>query len=392
MGSAVEPATLAAGAAAPAGDGVRLGSLDSLRGLAALVVVFHHQFLTLFGYDGAEARWMFRTPLRLLVAGRASVLLFFVLSGFVLNLSLAGRPAWGTYAARRLSRIMPPYLVATLFSAALCVAVAPRPVATLSDWFNQQTWSGPVTAGSLLRYALLVDLQGESLNNVAWSLIYEVRISLLMPLLAWWAARSAPLAAAGAVALYGAAFVLMQERGIDRYYGASTLQGLVVTLYYVPFFVAGILLSNELARVRSGLSRAPPPLAWGLAALSLLLLASGRDPLIGAGAVLLIALSAGLPAWRALLGLPPLRWLGQVSYSLYLVHLPVTAATFHLLHGRGRPAALAALAVCLSLLAAQLLYVAIERPSIALGRRLAGAAPPLRRPPGPDAPRGRVVR
>ncbi len=61
----------------------RFYELDSLRGVAALTVVFHH-----FSRICPEriTHVLIRTPLRLLIAGHQAVILFFLLSGFVLTL------------------------------------------------------------------------------------------------------------------------------------------------------------------------------------------------------------------------------------------------------------------------------------------------------------------
>src|SRR5690606_25572931 len=78
---------------APAGAprGQRISSLDGLRGIAALVVLLYH--LTLVARPFLETGrtsnawwWITETPLKLLTAGTEAVLVFFVLSGFVVAL------------------------------------------------------------------------------------------------------------------------------------------------------------------------------------------------------------------------------------------------------------------------------------------------------------------
>ena len=69
----------------------------------------------------AHDAWLYATPLRLLVSGPAAVLLFFVLSGFVLTLSLKSekRPNYPAFAVSRFARIWLPFAVAILASAAV---------------------------------------------------------------------------------------------------------------------------------------------------------------------------------------------------------------------------------------------------------------------------------
>jgi hypothetical protein len=76
----------------------RLPSLDGLRGVAALIVVVHHTLLTVPSLSvayfldgpaavrGSKAWWLSWTPLHLIWAGGEAVIVFFVLSGFVLAL------------------------------------------------------------------------------------------------------------------------------------------------------------------------------------------------------------------------------------------------------------------------------------------------------------------
>ncbi len=89
--------------ARPAPTG-RWKGLDGLRGLAAIVVVLHHSLLTspslaLAYFGGPKApvgspSWLLTyTPLHLVWAGPEAVLVFFVLSGFVLTLPVLTSPA-----------------------------------------------------------------------------------------------------------------------------------------------------------------------------------------------------------------------------------------------------------------------------------------------------------
>ena len=71
----------------------RFRELDSLRGLAAITVVFHH-FSRICSPQIIHV--LDRTPLRILVAGHQAVILFFLLSGFVLTLPNKKEGSLGT--------------------------------------------------------------------------------------------------------------------------------------------------------------------------------------------------------------------------------------------------------------------------------------------------------
>ena len=76
-------------------------------------------------------------------------------------------------------------------------------------------------------------------------------------------------------------------------------------------------------------------------------------------------------------------WLGKVSYSLYLIHMPILAA---LAHGfpSARPALIALLAVSSSLLASELFHRWVEQPAQRFGRFLADSAIAFRYAAFPD--------
>src|SRR5205814_1190229 len=104
----------------PRGDQApRARGLDGLRGLAALVVVVHHCLLTsptlarayLPGHRalGPGAAALTYSPLHLFWAGSEAVIVFFVLSGFVLTLAVSGdRADWLRYYPRRMLRLYVP--------------------------------------------------------------------------------------------------------------------------------------------------------------------------------------------------------------------------------------------------------------------------------------------
>jgi len=94
------------------------------------------------------------------------------------------------------------------------------------------------------------------------------------------------------------------------------------------------------------------------------------DLFFGPAACALIAMALAAPGAAIVLNSAISLWLGRVSYSLYLFHLPIFLALIHALAGHLPLVAILALALALSLCAAEIAYRLIEYPAIRLGRWL----------------------
>lgn len=143
----------------------------------------------------------------------------------------------------------------------------------------------------------------------------------------------------------------------------------LASLYYLFLFVAGAAMAARrdaiaaFASLRIGRELARPVL---LASLVLLCSTAGTTAgyTVSIGAVLLIGLSATSPAIAGPLEHPVLAWLGRISYSLYLVHLPVLLALIHAFGDVVPLPVLLALVPPLSLIAAELFCRLVELPSL----------------------------
>jgi peptidoglycan/LPS O-acetylase OafA/YrhL len=359
----------------------RLRSLDGLRGVAALAVLLYHTSLIArpfldTGTRGDAWWWLTETPLKLATAGTEAVLVFFVLSGLVVALPVL-RPgfSWRRYYPTRLARLYLP-IWGSLALAALLVLLVPRPVqhASSGSWLLRAS-STTVDGWDWLREATLWP-RSYDLNNVLWSLRWEVLFSLALPLFV-----GAALLARGrwwwpAVLLCVAAPVAGRLWSIDA-------------LVYLPAFLLGTLLAMRLPQLRDWAQRRGP---WAWAAMSsascLLLVASwaGRslapEPtaladalwgLSGAGAAGLVVVAIGSGVGRRMLEARPAQWLGKVSFSLYLVQAPLLATIAFAAGDRQWPL-IAAIGIPSSLLLAWLFQLAIERPSHRFARWLGARA------------------
>ncbi|MGO4299185.1 acyltransferase family protein [Leifsonia sp. RAF41] len=382
----------------PIGSG-RLSSLDGLRGIAALVVVAHHASLLFPEISaayldpahgpvaGSVAWWFTFTPLKLLTAGPEAVIVFFVLSGFVLTLPLlSGRPFdWMAYYPRRIVRIGLPTLCSLLFAAALALLIPQQIDHAMSSWVASTSMPG-LTVG---RFIQQIDptFGNYPLNNPLWSIYWEVAFSMMLPLfvgLAIWTRRIWPLVLAAA--------------SLAVFFGVVAGAG---GFHYLPPFFVGVLAAVILPGIRrvgatiSGWRAGW--LVWLFVVLisALLLVAHWMVP-DGVVSVALVALqplaALGLLIccleWRPLAGLlshQPFRWTGKVSFSLYLVHVPIIVGLSYALSAWG-PIRVGLFAVPLALIAAAVFYQLVEKRSHGLskffGSRIAAAV----RQSAPTAP------
>ena len=365
----------------------RLPALDSLRGVAALLVVtFHCWCLGLYTPPrGLHAHIWFWTPLNLAIGGRPPVILFFVLSGFVLACSLERSGSGGTcrFFIRRICRVYLPFVASLVFSVIAYDVRRPEAISGLSTWFNTLAWTSPPSIQLIATHLMMLGIEGSnSLNPVMWSLVYELRISLIFPLL-FLLTRGWPKSSiAGAVALHVGAAALVGCNSIQctPFRGGDLSQSFLLTGYFVIFFVTGIYLAQYRDLIRVRMRVWPAAATATLSAVGvycLILPGTGSlsrfipsDLAFGIGAALLIALSVGGRVWSRVLGHATLTHLGRISYSLYLTHNIVILALGHLLYGRVSDPALIVLMMATSIAAAEVFWRTVEAPSMRLGQRL----------------------
>lgn len=323
VGSApASPAPSARGDGARAAHGWReVPGLEGLRGLAALyVLLFHCRLYTFPGYPDSSAPWW----LDGLVYGRLAVVFFLILSGFSLAISPA-RDGWrpggvGPFLRRRAWRILPPYWAALALSLAIAWFVVPA------------SHFGPPTGATVLVYGLVAQdvFTAPTPNGTFWSIGVEAELYLLFPLLLLLRRRL------GAVLLVAGVTLPVVARGLMAA-NASPVEGSNwLTPHLAPVFVAGL--------VGAGIVVAPDRvrrLPWHgfavLAAVPVVALAAVKGSVwtvnhyfwvdlavAPAMTMLIAAVATGRPAFLLrLLTARPVRGLGDFSYSLYLVHLPI---------------------------------------------------------------------
>ena len=366
--------------------GRRIVALDGLRGVAAIMVLLHHALLMLPVF--ADYEWyskvpahistgkflLLRTPLRLVWAGQERAIMFFVLSGFVLCLPwLSGkRQSYGRFLLGRFCRIYPPYIAAMALAALASVFIGGHVLPNASVYFNELGWAHHPDAGTLPSILLvLTNHHSDYINEAVWSLTWEVRVAILFPLLMLPILRWRNM---GAAHVYVFLFLLGQTgRHLLRAH-PDFAQIFGNGCRYTGCFVLGTAIAMNRVKMGEWFARHHSAFGWLCLTLGLGICWAPwphfRDDIVGIGAALLIVAIIGTVSLRNWLAKDYWLWLGQRSYSLYLIHVPVVMVTVILCGGKVPP--LTCLSVIpLSIALAQIFHLHVELPSVALMQRAA---------------------
>lgn len=405
-------------------------ALDGVRAIACLTVLdFHINLMTRDTHIWNPANFSHMLISAIALAGASGVTLFFVLSGFLLFMPYAKAlvfegdwPSARQFYLRRVLRIMPGYYFA-LF--AMIFIIHP-------EYLHPDHWR---QLGLFLTFLMDSTPQTfQKLNGPFWTLAIEWQFYMLLPLLALLfgfvvqrihRSGGSPRRRSWTVALCLLAVIAWGP--FSRYWGVyftshqsatfllprPVLNVVIFFLYgasgkYLEDFAIGMLVSlcyvyaqHRLYGVRlNQLLRRLSPWLWGLGIPLLLFTAvwhldlwyyhsvpllDGLVPAFGWLSEVFIASGFGLCVAATLFdnaglhwffGLAPLRWLGLISYSLYMWHLPIltffkTNIGYHI-EGWGLPAyglyLLWALLIVVPF--SFLLYVCIEKPFMKLSDRL----------------------
>ena len=364
---------MSAGSATP----TRLPGLDLLRAIAVLWTMQFHGFIV--GGLGEDWHWLERY-------GWMGVDLFFVLSGYLIGgqllrpLARGESPSLRDFYLKRAFRILPAFWVVLA-------------IYLLWPGFREAPGMEPWWKFALFVVNLDIDYASNAAFSHAWSLCVEEHFYLLFPALALLLARKP------SATKFWIACIVVLLGGIALRTGAwlhfDALQPqrawFVEDIYYPTWnrldgLLMGVMLATWQAyRPASWTRMATHANAFALFGLAILALAfwlfRERTGLLGNSigwpvlslALALLVFAGAQP--HGLLGkraLPGAAWIAAISFSLYLVHKPmygvVQSRLGEWLEGRG----IVAYAVygVASLLAAALLYYAVEKPFLRLRGRV----------------------
>jgi len=301
--------------------------IQGLRAIAVLLVVLYHiwpQSLT-GGYVGVDV--------------------FFVISGFLMTALLLRRPPqsrkdFAGFWARRIRRLLPAALLVILVTAVATWLLAPSPLWTttarqvLATTFYVQNW---VLAANSVDYLAADDAPSPLLHY--WSLSVEEQFYLLWPIVIalaiFWARRRRR--GVRTPVLTVVALILVASLAISWWYTSAVP---AAAYFITPTRMWELALGGLIAALPATLVTRVPrsvrsAVAWlGIAAIIATgVLYTDATPFPGltallptvGTAVVLWAQPAGAGSPAGILGLRPVQYIGDISYSLYLWHWPLVA-------------------------------------------------------------------
>lgn len=317
----------------------RVVELDALRGLAALAVVaFHYttHYENEVGHVGI--------PPPSFAFGNYGVNLFFLISGFVIFMTLERTRSAMDFVVSRFSRLFPAYWTAILVSAAVVYSIG-MPSQRLP-------WSDVV-----IDFTMIQELLGaEHLDGSYWTL--QVELFFYVQMLFWFMLGQLQRIRWIIVAwLIVAVFCALAEK--NHVHVSYTVRELLI-VRYIPYFAIGILFY----RLRTRPLERPGDI--GLLGLCLLAIALAFEPVyLGVASICTAIFALFAAGFLGGLRWAPFAWLGAISYSLYLLHQAIGFSVIWQLERMGVSAGIAALsaAVLVTVLAVALTRY-VERPAM----------------------------
>ncbi|MGZ8979623.1 MAG: acyltransferase family protein [Burkholderiaceae bacterium] len=315
--------------------------LDSLRGLAAIVVVLFH-YIDKYG----ETVGHVSEPLFWVPWGTNGVRLFFIISGFVIFMTLERTRRPMDFLVSRFARLYPAYWTALALTFAV-VLLSPTDL-----------WK-PTGVEALVNTTMWQSLfHVRDVEGAYWTLYVELCFyAVMLALFTFGQLKRIDRWLALALAVVWAFWLGQYLHGEFGWSWLLTATfGKVIP--EIPFFVIGVCLYRiqQAERVDQSI--------WFMLA-ALVTIALLKEPLDAATALAgIIAFAFIFSGRAALLRIPPLVWLGSISYSLYLIHNRAGRALIHALQQDGWSANASILLVTLLAIgvAAAITYL-IERPA-----------------------------
>lgn len=394
----------------------RYEEFDSIRGIASIIVLFHHSLLVIPHFYTAHFHQnnekflisiLTNSPIHILWAGHEMVILFFVLSGFVLSLAQINGEKfyYKKYLIKRICRIYIPYVFILVFSYVLYkiyinFSLINNNTNMTSIWFNGM-WSSEIHSIKLMILMFLMSGYGtHNLNTVTWSLVHEMRISIFLPFLVMFINKKSDVKTILHITYAFFALILLWifcvklSINFSNVVIPSLIKNIGYSFYYAIFFLFGILLAKyqKILINLCGKMNYSAKIAvffasiigitneWNIPKIGLmkysellntrLFFGFINDFITAISVFLLFILVLSSKKISRNFRQPMLLYLGKISFSLYLVHPIILMSVVNALRGYINMEGLIFVSITTSIFFAHYLQKYLEVPTIRLGEKL----------------------
>lgn len=304
----------------------RLRALDGLRGVAILLVMGFHYFYHLESFYYKSTLYPYGetfSSVLIFKYGYMGVELFFIISGFVIAMTLESSRSVIDFVIRRFARIWPALIVSAILTFFL-LNWSDAPFAL----HRRQFWPNFLPSLTLTPPSLWSGWfpKVDYVTGVYWSLVVEIRFYMIAVILFWLFSReklARNLVIFTLVVYIARALLRRAMPGYNGVYDALFIPD------YLPWFAAGAVF-YELYKERLAKGAALIMLAMMyalIARVSTNYAMIGRDPVFASAAALffltLFWFLATKPTSMRIFEIRPLVWIGECSYSIYLYHYAV---------------------------------------------------------------------
>lgn len=322
----------------------RMTALDGLRGIGALIVVLWHVAVVFFpaaawGTPG-PGQWVHGSPLWVMLKGTFAVCLFFVLSGYVLTVGHFRAPSRTSLIKRMIGRpirlglpaaastlgmwalyVLHPTVVADVTVPVLTATGGMDQVSPLTMTYDTSAWG--LTANLFwLPWFQSPDFT-RLYSGVLWTMYVELSGSLIAMTLALILTR-VPRKIAALAALTAALALFLAIRGYGIYFAMLLVGTAIAAVDPEKREWHGQAVTIPLTMFALGLV-AGAGMFTALETLTTSSFASGRTVVMAGGALLVFVAVVTSQELTDILSLPVFRFLGRISFPLYLFHALVMA-------------------------------------------------------------------
>jgi peptidoglycan/LPS O-acetylase OafA/YrhL len=279
---------------------------------------------------------------------------------------------------KRFFRLYVPYIVSFFAAIIACLIFLRGGIPNLSSWFNS-VWLNPIKSDTVKNQVLFLgNYNYGAYNPIYWSLVYEMRISIIFPFL---------ILIIKKMKWYYNILIAFAFLYLGAFYNNNLY---LVTLFYVFMFITGALLAKYRFIIHNyvkGKSKYIKLFAFIIGIIlytyeywipyiysyinidyKYQMMLSGI--FITIGCMIFIVLSLSVNIFSKALSRKVIKYVGKISFSIYLYHCIALFSLIYWLYGKASVALIYIISLALTFILATMGYYLIEKPSIKLGKKL----------------------